>query len=212
MFKAAIYTVILISITACAGNLAYIEPSTGSKISNQIIINKPYNTAWNMAIQKLRDDGFTIIKASKGNIVAESNIKSDDYLDCGYIHSSVATPRAKITRNYDFPAASSNHSYEQILNGNIYDATRVLDLKTRVDFKFTALSRNKTGAEFNVHYYLTRTIHISNASQKIYQDIIDEIDFTSGSTGVFPGPKRTTKCISNGNFENHIKNYLSALK
>lgn len=193
-------------LTGCAGRLAYTGPAQPGPWQPESTVARGFEQVWAQAVSRFPARGFTIAGADKtrGVLTLAYAAAPDAYLDCGRIESVVYTPRDRIKRVYQFPAASGHQAYEQLMRGNIYDVRRDLGLQATIDIKLQRQGPRRTQAVVGAQYRLTRTVRISNATQRPYEPVVDTITLSTRSQASFPGLESATRCVATGRLERDV--------
>ncbi len=197
-------------LTACAGELNYSKPGVQAPIVYDKTLKQSFNQAWASTLKALEQPGFSLIDADKASGVINVAVAGipQEQVDCGLITSIVFSPRAQIERTYTFKGASAHEDYEQLMNGNVYDVSRDMQLDNTIQLQLQALGQRQTLARVNVLYQLSRHVQMASPSQKSYPAISDTINFSSNSTGRFPGFEKATSCVATGAQERAILDLL----
>lgn len=206
MPRRAIMSIFLITLAGCAGRLNYTGPEVPASPTPVKNLHQPFDRAWNATLKAFQDRGYTVASADKrvGAIGLRLSGSPQPFIDCGQVQSMVATPRAEITRVYEFAGSAPHSAYEQLMRGNIWDVTRDMHMDAIVDVQLRPVGGDRTVATLGARYRLTRTVTLSNATDRHYEPIIDTVTFTSGSKGRFPGNERATECVATGALEREI--------
>lgn len=193
-------------LTGCAGRLAYTGPAPATAWQPESTVARGFEQVWAQAVSRYPARGFTIARADKaqGVLTLAYAAAPDAYLDCGRVESVVYTPRDRVKRVYQFPAASGHQVYEQLLRGNIYDVQRDLGLQATIDIKLQRQGRRHTQAVVGAQYQLTRTVQISNATHRPYEPVTDTITLSTRSQAAFPGLESATRCVATGRLEREV--------
>lgn len=198
----------------CAGRLTYTGPTVPAAQTGSLLLPYGLPASWDHSLQALKGHGYTIEQANPATASITLAVAGlpQRYVDCGTIDSMAATLRDKIVRTYEFPAATEQQRYEQLMLGNIYDVDRRMALDSTAHVQLEAIDKNTTRADVQVQYQLTRHVRISNATQRDYPQYSDTITFSSGAAGRFPGFDRATQCVATGQLENEILNALQTVR
>lgn len=202
-------SIMMIGLTGCAGRIAYTPPAVQPPSMDNKTVARSFDRVWKDSTDALARGPWVIESQDRntGLIVLRFAGNPEKYLDCGIVDSSVSNPRpgAPFTREYRFPGASPQQTYEQIVYGNIYDVTRTVGLNGAINVLFERLGRQSTRASVNAQYEVTRTANISNTpTGRFYAPIKDSVSFSSHSQGTLPGPGRATQCVATGQLEREV--------
>lgn len=209
MQKLLIASIMAIGLTGCAGRLAYTPPAVQPPSMDSKTVLRPYDQVWKDSADTLARGPWVIdtLDRNTGVMVLRFSGNPEKYLDCGTVDGSVSNlrPGAQITRAYQFPAASANQTYEQPVDGNIYDVTRTMGLAGTINVRLRQEGKKATRAAVNAQYDVTRTASISNTpTGRVYAPIKDSVSFASHSQGTLPGPGRATQCVATGELEREV--------
>lgn len=201
-----VLTLVAAGLAGCAGRLAYTGPDQPAQTQTERTVDRGFDQVWAQAVSRFPAQGYAIAGADKtqGVLTLAYAGAPDAYLDCGRVESVVYTPRDRVKRVYQFPASSGHQRYEQLMRGNIYDVQRDLRMQATIDVKLQRQGRGQTQAVVGARYQLTRTVQVSNATQRPYEPISDTITLSSRSKASFPGQESATQCVPTGRLERGV--------
>lgn len=204
---------VLLVLTACAGKVDYVRPTTQiAPGSNVRIIERPRDAVWSASVPELGKQFFVINNIDKASGLMNLSYTGDPerYVDCGRITSYVQNARGE--RTYDFAGAKAQQSYEIMDPGaGLFLIDRRMSLEGRVNLIFEEVGPNSTRITANTRYVVNRTQIRRNAANNFPQTSTDTVSFNSGSGASFPANTsgRAAECVSTGGLEREI---LSAIK
>ncbi|MFV0283751.1 MAG: hypothetical protein ACK5JE_08185 [Castellaniella sp.] len=190
----------------CAGQITYTPPTNQLPGTNEKTVDKAVDEVWKTTVPALGKNFFVInnLDKSSGLINVSYSGDPEKYVDCGVIDSQVSNARGK--REYRFPAAAADQSYEIMQGGMLYYLQRKMNLEGRVNLVFEPIEKNKTRVTANIKYVLTRQVRVAPAAGGFPQTFSDTISFGANSGASFPGQGQNTYCVSNGHLEREILN------
>ena len=197
-----------LALTACAGKVDYIRPSSqASPSANVKVIDKAREALWNASVPELGKQFFVInnLDKSSGLINVSYNGDPEKYIDCGRIISYVKNARGE--RTYDFAGAKGQQSFEVMNPGvGLFFIERKMSLEGRVNLVFEELSPTQTRVTANTRYVVQRQQNVQSAANNIPQSRTDSISFNSGGGASFPASSdgRAAECVANGALEREI--------
>ena len=206
--KLAIATVTVLALTACAGKVDYVRPSTQAAASANVkVVEKSRDAVWSASVPELGKQFFVInnLDKSSGFINVSYNGDPEKYIDCGRITSYVKNARGE--RTYDFAGAKAQQSYEVMDGGvGLVFIERRMSLEGRVNLVFEEISATQTRITANTRYVVQRHQIGRSAGNSIPQSRTDSISFNSGGLASFPpsADGRTAECVANGILEREI--------
>ena len=206
-------TIAVLSLTACAGKMDYVRPSSQvAPSSNVKSVERTRDAVWAASIPELSKQFFVINNLDKSSGLMNISYTGDPerYIDCGRITSFVKNANGE--RTYDFAGAKAQQRYEVMLpSAGLFFLDRRMSVEGRVNLIFEESGANVTRVTANTRYVVTRTQVIQRAGNNIPQNLSDSISFNSGGGASFPvnTQGQTAECVATGALEREI---LSAIK
>lgn len=192
----------LLVLNGCAGRQDYTPPLSGTLPPNTRVVDAPREQVWNKLIPALSRQFFVIntIDRQSGLINVSYSGNPEAYIDCGRVVSYVKNARGE--RNYDFPGARAQQSYEIMNDSGLLFINRSMDLEGRVNLIVEEIGPRQTRVTANTRYVATRRQQISNP-QGQSANLSHSMNFNSGGTGALSGSGSNTglTCRANGQLE-----------
>ena len=199
---------IMIGFSGCInGELNYAEPKSLSKpIKTSKIVEKDFDTAWNEIVANTSTNNFVINNIEKDSGLININFSSNQpsqYIDCGNWNGYFKN--LAINEKYDYKGENSS-SYVFIHNGTPYRTNRTTSLSGRVNILLQKVDVNKSKVSVNIRYVLSATDN--NSAFVNNQTNINSWTVPFGTNEVGSNSIGKTRCISNGQLEKRLLDYL----
>jgi hypothetical protein len=196
-----------VGLTACAGKVDYVRPSASPAAgANVKLIEKPRDAVWALAVPQLGKQFYVINNLDKASGLINLSYTGDPerFVDCGRITSYVKNAQGE--RNYNFPGAKSQQSYEIMNPGvGLFFIDRRMSLEGRINVIFEEVGPAQTRVTTNTRYVVQRQRVIRNAGNSVPQTLNDSVTFNSGGSAAFSGPSDSVaECVATGALEREI--------
>lgn len=198
----------VVFVSGCAGKFDYVRPNISPTPSaNYKIIDKSREVVWNSSVPELGKQFFIINNLDKSSGLINISYSGDPekYIDCGHITSFVKNMAGE--RTYDFPGSKAQQTYEQMVDGKLFNINRQMSVEGRVNLIFEEVSPNQTRVTANTRYVVHKQTTVLMAGNQFPQSDSGSISFNSGGSSSFNGS--ITVCTPTGELEREI---LSAIK
>jgi hypothetical protein len=210
--KQSIAFAALTLLSACAGHVDFVGPSTARSTNNSIEISKSREAVWAATIPALGKQFFVInnLDQSSGLINVSYSGDPEKYIDCGTVSSYVKNARGE--RTYTFPGSQASTNYEMMVNGAfLIFINRTMSLDGRVNLIFESIGPSRTRVSANTRYVLKRDQTLRDVQGRS-QTLNHSISLNSGQQVSFPAGNdgRALQCIPTGALEAELLDTIRA--
>ena len=197
----------ILALSACAGKVDYIRPSTSVAVgANVKLIAKPRDAVWASAVPELGKQFYVINNLDKASGLINLSYTGDPerFIDCGRITSYVKNAQGE--RAYNFSGAKSQQSYEIMNPGaGLFFIDRRMSLEGRVNVIFEEVGPSQTRVTANTRYVVQRQRVVRNAANNFPQTLNDSVTFNSGGGSSFSSVGDSiAECAATGALEREI--------
>ena len=209
--------------TQATSTFNYTKPSD-KRHTNEIIVNKPFETVWSGLIKQLSKSFFVVNNVEKESRIINVSFSSDtpeNFIDCGITDRTFERGEEKQVYRYSAAADSAfklgRKPQNNANNIAIVDyIQRQTDLAGRINIYVAPTSDNDTEVSVNTKYILT--IKVSGQAQgiNVYDQVvatsnIEAKDYNVSFTTNTSGSSGEIACVSKGALENDILEMVRAI-
>jgi len=191
------------------------------KIENTVVIDKPFEQAWNDIIKRMTVTQYRINNIEKSSRIINLDFQADTatdvekYIDCG-ASTRVITFKGK-PRNFNY-ALAGTQSYEMVEKNNYfywYEVSPHVNLTGTVNVYMSPLNAKQTELSVNARYALRRVLSGKYYTQRRDGEYRESGDFhwdpirvtlTTKKPGIY-AEKPFVQCVSTGALEKEFLNY-----
>ncbi len=199
------------------------SPAASTKIKNSVVINKPFEQAWNDMVKRMTVSQYRINNIEKASRIInleyqiENPADVEKYIDCGINHRLIDYDGKP--RSFDYSVANSK-KYEVVLHNKYYywyDVSPRSTLSGTVNVYMSPVNDRQTEISVNARYKVRRTFSGEYYTQRNSGKYLrngtfkwDPVSFTltTKEPGIYPSNANpAVRCYSKGTIEAQFLSY-----
>ncbi|WP_028112947.1 hypothetical protein [Ferrimonas kyonanensis] len=204
--KKTLASALVLALSGCASStLTYTQPEL-APVTNQVVIDQPFDQVWDRLVRNLASDFFVINNIEKSSRIINVSFSSaspTDYVSCG--HSLRQLNNAQGTQIFEYdPAASTAFPFTND-HGLLFHAQRATRLEGRTNI-YLAPEGTGTLLSVNTKYVVKVNIDYSNSSKQFLRR--DDLTFDFSTRSPYrEGGVNGLQCAANGALEQRVMDY-----